>query len=1003
MKRFFLLMLAGCLLFSVTACGAKTEPTPEPAPEPTPEPTPEPAPEPAPAPEPEPEPAPKAEPILLPNGQTQDPDLWDTLTEKQKETRMKVVRYMEQMANLEWTPSVDIFYDDFGNMTSVQARELGFTGTPYYSNYRTKYEFKAGTVYHGLPYTHQFGNYEKMAQYVDKNGVFRVEDLPDDFGTKTENMSEWNGWMGWDCYAGTDCSGSVYSAWSQVSTVYFDSTGGEMPGKNGCLAVGEYESNGLTKPSAVIAANDPQVMCEAYAKLLPGDAVVHDGHTRLVASSAVVVRNPDGTIDPEASYVLIHDIQRSIRDFVEYDGTVHTNTQWRLNQKNTFATLLTGSGGDIPLTNKVLQSGEAPEPTITFKNLGVNSGTVSSNGYRLLSFHAVVTDKNGKTMWDYTHYVVGTDLSDARFHRSIQFKDAKFSVLGEEWGMSGVKYEPNETYTYTMTVRLSCGYEQSESVTFLGKDAPATNSKRPAPAAPNTVRAVAPAAVTTDANNRTLFSPMKAFTEKEITVFVDDAWKTLPLAEKYSLSNASGTTENGKPNANSLYKIVLTDGKVTSLTQLVYAMGYQSVFTKDAVFTVSTIKENADGSKTIDVTGSNGGSNFAGLTIPKALTVIDENGASPIPLAVGDTIRTAYFLEDAGKNVPVLYIVTHANPIPDLSTNRTFFSPMKAFTEAEITVFTNGAWTNLPLADSYELSNASGTTKNGKPNQNSLYEIVLTDGKVTKLTQLVMAMGYQSIFTKDVIFTVSELKTNADGSQTATITSSDGRSYAGLAIPKTLAVIDENGLSASPLSVGDTVRTAYAVNDPAPTLKVLYIVTHANPAAPVTPVTPPPAPVAPAAVKDGVYYSRTTGGTSVSVKIFVDGGWYSLPLETGYTWTHADGTTNISGGLYRVTVSRGAVTALDQLVSANGYQSCVNYLIREVTIGSDGRAFVKIANEAGTTTFDVILPADLPVTTAAEPVTFKDLHVGDKILTAYDKSDANHTVPVFFVSVPAAG
>ena len=141
-----------------------------------------------------------------------------------------------------------------------------------------------------------------MAQFVGADGVLQVERIPDDFGTKTADLTQWNGWMGWDCYLGTDCSGSVYSSWSQVSNVQFDSTGNENPNYSGILPVGEYVYAGLTKPSEMCKAtarkND-----EVYARCCHGDAVVYEGHTP-DASGPSWYETADGSIVPDASYVL---------------------------------------------------------------------------------------------------------------------------------------------------------------------------------------------------------------------------------------------------------------------------------------------------------------------------------------------------------------------------------------------------------------------------------------------------------------------------------------------------------------------------------------------------------------------------------------------------------------------------------------------------------------------------------------------------------------------------
>lgn len=402
-----------------------------------------------------------------------DPDLWDTLSEKQKAARTKVVDYMTSMAELEWTPSEAIRYDDFGGAGKEEIAAAGFTGIPYYAGYRTKYEFKPGTVYHGLPYTHQFGNYERMAKFIDDKGVLHVEQIPDDFGTKKDGQSlyDWNGWMGWDCYLGTDCSGSVYSAWSQISAVQFDSTGNELPnGNNGIYFVGTLEHNGLKAPQDIVAANDAQTMYECYAKTLPGDAMLYKGHTLLVASSATVYREADGTINPYLSYLLITDIQRTVYDsYTTEDGKTYSNTQWRVRRKVPFISLYTHTGGCVMLTNDALMTGNVEKGSIDLELYGFLSGVVRSvDGYRILSVTASIAD-GAEELWSVTEFCVGEDRGSQRYHRKVRTEYA-LSELLPLWEKSGIRLEKGKTYTMTVTAKLSTGAEKSETLAVKAAD-----------------------------------------------------------------------------------------------------------------------------------------------------------------------------------------------------------------------------------------------------------------------------------------------------------------------------------------------------------------------------------------------------------------------------------------------------------------------------------------------------------------------------------------------------
>ena len=55
------------------------------------------------------------------------------------------------------------------------------------------------------------------------------------------------------------------------------------------------------------AENGEQVMFESYALIQPADGLNNQGHIRLASSTATVVRNEDGTINGEKSWMLYCD------------------------------------------------------------------------------------------------------------------------------------------------------------------------------------------------------------------------------------------------------------------------------------------------------------------------------------------------------------------------------------------------------------------------------------------------------------------------------------------------------------------------------------------------------------------------------------------------------------------------------------------------------------------------------------------------------------------------
>ena len=111
---------------------------------------------------------------------------------------------------------------------------------------------------------------------------------------------------------GYACSGGVSTAWSRCITSARMVSTGDMTQARGYVNVGPYTYDKTLKSfkneqrfncRKVCRANGEQVMYESYALLKPADGLVCPGHVRMAAREPVVVRNEDGTINGEKSYV----------------------------------------------------------------------------------------------------------------------------------------------------------------------------------------------------------------------------------------------------------------------------------------------------------------------------------------------------------------------------------------------------------------------------------------------------------------------------------------------------------------------------------------------------------------------------------------------------------------------------------------------------------------------------------------------------------------------------
>lgn len=199
------------------------------------------------------------------------------------ELRKICTDFMRLQISFAWTPSRSLSYRLFGRQVNLNA----------------------GAVYGGLPYvSSNFGNlYSAMEYYDEKTGVLNASAADGDIVK----------------IIGNQCSASAYWAWSRISnSISFGGTQTALH-KNGCLRLGNYTySDSINnfhsesiRTANICKANGEQTMYEAYALLLPADGISmytgSAGHVRMVSGKANVVRNPNGTINPERSSITFLD------------------------------------------------------------------------------------------------------------------------------------------------------------------------------------------------------------------------------------------------------------------------------------------------------------------------------------------------------------------------------------------------------------------------------------------------------------------------------------------------------------------------------------------------------------------------------------------------------------------------------------------------------------------------------------------------------------------------
>jgi len=288
---------------------------------------------------------------------------------------------------------------------------------------------KAGRLYKGVLYSYAGGTAEMFFEYADRT---------DEKGIPVISGLSWDALSGRSDAAriGTDCSGAVERSWAAAGADTPAVSTLAMCPDNGFLHVGNFRASSDHVSSEEVKSNAPEIMYEAYALLQKSDAIVRrgtgSGHTRLVLG-VHVVRNADGTIDPDASYAETLEqtrgfIRREHRYFDEKLGEdVYVICG---NVKYTFAALY--ETGYMPVTCRAFTDpAPIPEPAVTDtrKEYGYGSlfdGELHAN--RLIdAVIMTVTDAAGKQV---CRMVVPAKRSSRSFEMSLFLTENRAAVVG---------------------------------------------------------------------------------------------------------------------------------------------------------------------------------------------------------------------------------------------------------------------------------------------------------------------------------------------------------------------------------------------------------------------------------------------------------------------------------------------------------------------------------------------------------------------------------------------
>lgn len=362
----------------------------------------------------------------------------EPLPENVQKVREKAVQKMRDMGTVEWRVNKDLVHNCKCNTTYV----CDGTYVPDYT-------------YIGMPYKHGSGSLDSFYYCLDENNYMK------DF------VYEMDARNGFDSYIGSMCSSASQMAWWSVSNSVDHIVCQYMlppyP-EYGCIPVGTgwYENavlNSNADTAAFIESCDEQVYFEALVQARPGDCIVNGlkagDHVRMVSMEPVVVRDQDGKIDGERSYLTTHE-QRGSYTLNEENKTW---TSWRIDYQYNFNWLK--SDAYVPVTIEELLTGEMEPAECTMLNgvegkLGMTTGTVKAN-YYLESVTMNITDSEGNVVMDRIVFpkTAKFDHGNARYN-NLSYIDS-YNMANFATVLQDVMFEPGETYSYTVSAKLATG------------------------------------------------------------------------------------------------------------------------------------------------------------------------------------------------------------------------------------------------------------------------------------------------------------------------------------------------------------------------------------------------------------------------------------------------------------------------------------------------------------------------------------------------------------------
>jgi len=354
------------------------------------------------------------------------------------------------------------------NMTVREMRQLcadyyNFSKTfTWVANEDNTYDAGAGygiNTYYG---NSVYGGFAYVS--LGTGNLYRFMDFMDE-KTGVVNLAEANKYP---TLFGNQCSQSAYYAWGRfVNSLETSIYTAYMVESNGYIPVGPYTyDKTITEYTAdygtgkIIEDNGAEVMYESYAQMQIADGLVRKfpgGHTVMCVGDPVVVRDENGKIDPEKSYIMASDQTAGWSTTTNAMGDSYSYTK-NVNAKWSFSYIL--EKGYLPFTfGEFLGTDPIEETVVTYSHTGdkISQGTlfgstVTSN-YDILDIYAVFTDSEGNEVYK---------LANRAQHPFV--RSLSFDLTAEREGVPGAyqwgsleDLSADETYTVEIIAQLATG------------------------------------------------------------------------------------------------------------------------------------------------------------------------------------------------------------------------------------------------------------------------------------------------------------------------------------------------------------------------------------------------------------------------------------------------------------------------------------------------------------------------------------------------------------------